>query len=159
MTTESFKEIYASCTPLQKLDLLIENESYRRLDAVHAEHARMNRNNKEEEYWRSEEKHMINRIFWLYTELCNALAPREANVIELKDAQMDEVYWVEWADTARPCPIALMEYHTDEIDNYYVDWYGSDAFEKSKYLFDGDGGWRLWSSKPTREQMEETPWG
>lgn len=78
MTLDDFKEIHAGDTAKRKLDLLIENESFRRMDAVSAERDRMNRNVKGEAYWRSEERHMQQRVFWLYKEIMKALDAMES---------------------------------------------------------------------------------
>ena len=77
MTLDDFKDVYGDYTPMQKLDLLIENEGYRRNNAVSAERERINRNEKGEEYCRSEERQMTLRVFWLYTEIMSALKAQE----------------------------------------------------------------------------------
>ena len=77
MTFEDFKDVYKDKTAAEKLDLLIENEGYRRNNAVSAERERMNRNEKGEEYCRNEERQMKLRVFWLYTEIMSALKAQE----------------------------------------------------------------------------------
>ena len=77
MKFDDFVEIHAKDSPCQKLLLLMENECYRRDDAVSAERDRLNRNEKGEAYMRSEEKQMALRCEWLYREIIVALRAAE----------------------------------------------------------------------------------
>lgn len=73
MKFEDFVEAHAGDSPCQKLLLLMENECYRRDDAITAERDRLNGNEKGEAYMRSEEKEMALRCEWLYREIVVAL--------------------------------------------------------------------------------------
>lgn len=77
MKFEDFVEVHAGDSPCQKLLLLMENECYRRDDAVTAERDRLNGNEKGEAYMRSEEKQMALRCEWLYREIVVALRAAE----------------------------------------------------------------------------------
>lgn len=77
MKFEDFVEVHEKDSPCQKLLLLMENECYRRDDAVTAERDRLNGNENGEVYMRSEEKQMALRCEWLYREIVVALRAAE----------------------------------------------------------------------------------
>lgn len=77
MKFEDFVEVHEKDSPCQKLLLLMENECYRRDDAVMAERDRLNGNENGEAYMRSEEKEMALRCEWLYREIVTVLRAAE----------------------------------------------------------------------------------
>lgn len=134
MTLEDFKEIHAGKTAEEKLDLLIENEGYRRNNAVSAERDRMNHNTKGEEYCRSEEQHMLQRIVWLYGEIKKALKEKDRDTIRVVRCA-DCKYCFDWGGDP-------MEPYDGESEWYCERWdketsaYGTDPYRF--YCADGE---------------------
>ena len=69
MTLESFKDIYGSRSAAEKLDLLIENMETKAWDDLHAAEASDRGNKRNADYYRSESRHMADRILWLRSEI------------------------------------------------------------------------------------------
>lgn len=102
MKFEDFVEVHSKDSPCQKLLLLMENECYRRDDAVMAERDRLNRNEEGAAYMRSEEKQMALRCEWLYREIVVALRAAE----ERPGIEMHNV-----CNVARPYGVSEEDFH------------------------------------------------
>lgn len=85
----------------------------------------------------------------------DAVPMQEPRVIALEEIQMHEVYWAERWNVSQPWPIAM--HHIRNIgplnESVYQDYMGDD-FNIKEY----GKVWRCWTSYPTDEQRETTPW-
>ena len=78
MDFESFKEIYASKSPVEKLDLLLVQVDYYGIDQRDYAEAKYGRRNAEEaKYYYDESVAMMERILWLRDEIEKALENQE----------------------------------------------------------------------------------
>ncbi len=163
MTLEDFKEIHADDSPIRKLDLLLETMGNWRSDAVNRTDAKWRRNDEEVSYWDNEVKHMMNRSFWLYSELSNVLAlqkPRVMNVTEVSACEVGTILWVEERQEVTwnlfPLEIETNSIHRDTGKAYlfFITYHGLKRFECDEY----NQVWRCWTARPTNEQMEATAW-
>lgn len=154
MTLEDFKEIHADDSPIRKLDLLLETMGNWRNDAVNRTDAKWRRNDEEVSYWDNEVKHMMNRSFWLYSELSNMLALQEPRVMTLEEAlEAEYVYLDVRPHSSLQCECCiLIEDEDGDIVPLKKGFWGSlecDDYGKE---------WRCWTSRPDKATREATPW-
>lgn len=73
-----------------------------------------------------------------------------AKVVKLKEIEYDRVYWMEIWNVVNPYPVAMQKREAGHLGNFYTDWQGDDFLES-----DYNVKWRLWTGKPTNEQMRK----
>ena len=73
----------------------------------------------------------------------------------LEELQMNEVYWAEQEDIARPWPIAMHHIRrAGLLDGPVYQDYMGDNYNTKEY----GKTWRCWTSRPTDEQREAVKW-
>lgn len=83
------------------------------------------------------------------------LKAQEPRVMALEELRMNEVYWAEQENVSRPWPIAMHHIrNAGLLDGPVYQDYMGDNFNTKEY----GKKWRCWTSRPTQEQMEATPW-
>ena len=78
---------------------------------------------------------------------------RAPRVLILPEIRTDEVYWLELDDVMKPIPISI---ETINLDEGYMDDY-SGSFDEL-YTSEYNIHWRLWSKRPSSEDMDLVPW-
>ena len=83
--------------------------------------------------------------------------PRMVTAEEMAQIEPDTVYWGEGHHVRNLWPMAFTDEAIEDSDSGFLkDSYGR-IYEVELYN-KGVMGWRLWTSRPTKEQMRETPW-
>lgn len=83
------------------------------------------------------------------------LKEQEPRVMSFNELKFDTVYWIELKDVM-PWPVAMARMRGNPEYLVFVDYHG-DKWDVSKYRIK-EGGWRCWTSRPSPEQMRNTPW-
>lgn len=91
----------------------------------------------------------------LVTDALYLLKEQEARVMSFNELKFDTVYWIELKDVM-PWPVAIARMCGNPDHLVFVDYHG-DKWDVSKYHIK-EGGWRCWTSRPTGEEMKNTPW-
>lgn len=103
------------------------------------------------------------RRFEIYVEAAEDVAellkaPREPRVMTLKEIDDDDAYWFEekYGKKSLGRNVLIHSIEEDAREPYItlVYTYGEASYKISEY----GQAWRLWTSKPTDEQQEATPW-
>ena len=83
--------------------------------------------------------------------------PRVLTAEEMAQIEPDTVYWGEGHHVRNLWPMVFTDEAIEDSDSGFLkDSYGR-IYEVELYN-KGVMGWRLWTSRPTPEQMRETPW-
>ena len=157
MTLDDFKDVYANETPAKKLVLLLHQIDYIRADAESMESAKWRHNDEERAYWEGELEAMYRRVAWLYSELMVALnhIPRLITEEDFENnANVD-------AGGFLPCWGECDEVEVEQAIKNGVIQPGETVDGWTEVRRDEiakDGHMRFWTARPTKEQMETTPW-
>lgn len=83
------------------------------------------------------------------------LKAQESRVMALEELRMHEVYWCEQENVSRPWPIAMHHIrNAGLLDGPVYQDYMGDNFNTKEYGVK----WRCWTSRPSDEVREATPW-
>lgn len=83
------------------------------------------------------------------------LKAQEPRVMTLEELRMNEVYWAEQDNISRPWPIAMHHIrNAGLLDGPVYQDYMGDNYNTKEY----GKTWRVWTDRPTPEQMKATAW-
>ena len=158
MTFKDFKEIYADESPIKLLNALIENVDYYADDMVAVAEAKHNRNEKDADYWRGEVRSMVERISWLRCKIERALKAQEPRVIQFDEIDDYEVLWLEVRDVETEDGLA--PWIKTASGRWFSPLFCSETCPDMILSTPREYGktCRCWTSRPTDEQREATPW-
>lgn len=181
MTLDEFKDVYKDKSPVEKLRLMQVQHDYWRQDVKDRVDANWRGNFEDASYYARECDAMKDRVVWLMEEITKVLEQQEARLLKIEDFTPEKLknphhVYVE----IRP------GYYTGKLNEYYggkpypaviMGWTGircdgrgivcrveiPGGYERWFNLFDDyhnayNFTWRVWTQKPTEEQLEAEPW-
>lgn len=97
-------------------------------------------------------------------EIVALLKEQEARVLEYSEIEKHSLVWLEDNDKEYVIPALFLQYDgwNAEFSVHAPDKYGDKIFQFATVItFEKMYGitWRCWTSRPTPEQMRDTPWG
>lgn len=165
MSIDDFKEVYASKTPAEKLDLLLVQVDYYGDDMKNYAHAFYGlHNDKDAEYYRNEAVAMMERIKWLLDEIKGVLspAPRVLSFEETGELKLHDVVWLEERRSSGFRTLQKAIFYGREPGFVLDDLsFRFASYEKGKFSrgqMHYGRYWRIWTAEPTNEMRKKVKW-